>query len=35
MPLTQFQTEVLAVIVGNRSEESRFARGLVLDASEE
>jgi hypothetical protein len=35
MPLTQFQTEVLAVIVGNRSEESHFAGGLVLNASEE
>jgi hypothetical protein len=35
MPLTQFQNEVLAVIVGNRSVESHFAGGLVLNASEE
>jgi hypothetical protein len=35
MPLTKFQSEVLAVIVGNRSEQSHFAGGLVLNASEE
>jgi len=35
MPLTKFQSEVLAVIVGNRCEESHFAGGLVLNASEE
>jgi hypothetical protein len=35
MPLTAFQSEVLAVIVANRSEESHFAGGLVLNASEE
>lgn len=35
MPLTKFQSEVLAVIVGNRSEESHFAGGLVLNASDE
>ncbi len=33
MPLTDFQREVLAVIVGNRSEASHFAGGLVLNAS--
>ncbi|MBC8127418.1 MAG: hypothetical protein H8M99_09800 [Gloeobacteraceae cyanobacterium ES-bin-144] len=35
MPLTKFQSEVLAIIVGNRSEESHFASRLVLNASEE
>lgn len=34
MPLTKFQHEVLAVIVGNRSERSHFAGGLVLNAAE-
>jgi len=34
MPLTEFQREVLAVIVGNRSEQSHFAGGLVLNAVE-
>lgn len=33
MPLTPFQSEVLAVISGNRSEESHFAGGLVLNAA--
>lgn len=33
MPLTPFQSEVLAVLVANRSEESHFAGGLVLHAS--
>lgn len=33
MPLTDFQHEVLAVIVANRSEESHFAGGLVLNAT--
>jgi hypothetical protein len=33
MPLTDFQQEVLAVIVANRSEESHFAGGLVLNAT--
>lgn len=33
MPLTAFQSEVLAVIAANRSEESHFAGGLVLNAS--
>jgi hypothetical protein len=35
MPLTKFQSEVLAVIVGNRTAESHFAGGLVLNACEE
>lgn len=35
MPLTDFQREVLEVIVANRSEESHFAGGLVLNASPE
>ncbi len=35
MPLTEFQREVLAVIVGNRSERSHFAGGLVLNATED
>jgi len=34
MPLTEFQRGVLEVIVGNRSEESHFAGGLVLNASD-
>lgn len=33
MPLTDFQREVLAVIVANRSEASHFAGGLVLNAA--
>jgi hypothetical protein len=33
MPLTAYQAEVLAVIAGNRSEESHFAGGLVLNAA--
>lgn len=35
MPLTEIQKEILAVIRGNRSESSHFARGLVLNASDE
>ncbi|MFM2199878.1 MAG: hypothetical protein RLZZ505_3310 [Verrucomicrobiota bacterium] len=35
MPLTDFQREVLAVIVANRSEESHFAGGLVLNVTPE
>jgi hypothetical protein len=35
MPLTPFQREVLAVLVGNRSEASHFAGGLVLNAPED
>lgn len=33
MPLTAFQSEVLAVLASNRSEQSHFAGGLVLNAS--
>ena len=33
MPLTAFQKDVLAVIAANRSEESHFAGGLVLNAA--
>ncbi len=33
MPLAAFQSEVLAVLAANRSEESHFAGGLVLNAS--
>ncbi len=35
MPLTEIQKEILEVISTNRSEESHFAGGLVLNASEE
>ena len=35
MPLTEFQREVLAVTVGNRSEQSHFAGGLVLNAADD
>ncbi|MDZ4402690.1 nucleotidyl transferase AbiEii/AbiGii toxin family protein [Prosthecobacter sp.] len=35
MPLTSFQKDVLAVIAGNRSEDSHFAGGLVLNAAED
>jgi len=35
MPLTPFQKEVLAVLVGNRSEASHFAGGLVLNVTED
>lgn len=35
MPLTNFQREVLAVIVTNRSEASHFAGGLVLNAADD
>ncbi len=35
MPLTKYQSEVLAVIVGNRSVDSHFAGGLVLNAGDE
>jgi hypothetical protein len=35
MPLTKFQQEVLSVIVENRSEQSHFAGGVVLNASED
>lgn len=33
MPLTSIQRDVLAIIAGNRSEESHFAGGLVLNAA--
>jgi hypothetical protein len=35
MPLTELQREVLRVLATNRSEESHFAGGLVLNAAEE
>ncbi len=35
MPLTPFQKEVLGVLVGNRSEASHFAGGLVLNAPDD
>ena len=35
MPLTTFQKEVLTVLASNRSEESHFAGGVVLNAPED
>ena len=35
MPLTNFQKEVMGVLVGNRSESSHVAGGLVLNAPED
>jgi hypothetical protein len=35
MPLTAFQKEVLAILAANRSEESHFAGGIVLNAPED
>lgn len=35
MPLTPLQKDVLAVLAGNRSEESHFAGGIVLNAADE
>ena len=35
MPLTPFQREVLAAILANRSEESHFAGGIVLNAPDD
>jgi len=35
MPLTALQKDVLTVLAANRSEESHFARGVVLNASED
>ncbi len=35
MPLTSFQSEVLAVLAENRSDDSHFAGGLILNASPE
>ncbi len=34
MPLTALQKDVLAVLAGNRSEESHFAGGIVLNATD-
>jgi hypothetical protein len=35
MPLTALQKDVLAVLAANRSEESHFAGGVVLNAAED
>src|SRR5437764_13629656 len=35
MPLTALQKDVLAVLARNRSEESHFAGGIVLNAAED
>ena len=35
MPLTPLQKDVLAILAGNRSEESHFAGGVVLNASDD
>jgi len=35
MPLTSFQKEIIALLVGNRSESSHVAGGLVLNASDD
>jgi hypothetical protein len=35
MPLTAFQKDVLAVLAANRSEESHFAGGVLLHASDD
>src|SRR5437764_15153057 len=35
MPLTAFQKRVLAVLAANRSEESHFAGGIVLNAPDD
>jgi hypothetical protein len=35
MPLTRFQKDVLAVLAANRSEESHFAGGLLLNAADD
>ena len=35
MPLTALQKDVLAVLAGNRSEESHFAGGIVLNAADD
>jgi hypothetical protein len=35
MPLTAFQKEILAILAANRSEESHFAGGVVLNASDD
>ena len=35
MPLTTLQKDILAVLAGNRSEESHFAGGIVLNAADD
>ena len=35
MPLTSIQKDILAILAGNRSEESHFAGGIVLNATDE
>lgn len=35
MPLTALQKDVLAILAGNRSEESHFAGGIVLNAADD
>jgi hypothetical protein len=35
MPLTSFQKDILAVLAANRSEESHFAGGIVINAPED
>src|SRR5256885_10139385 len=35
MPLTALQKDVLAVLAGNRTEESHFAGGIVLNAADD
>src|SRR5437763_1778846 len=35
MPLTDLQKEILAVLAANRSEESHFAGGIVINAAED
>jgi hypothetical protein len=35
MPLTPLQKDVLAILAGNRSEESHFAGGVVLNAADD
>src|SRR5438046_2869336 len=35
MPLTALQKDVLAILAGNRSEESHFAGGVVLNAADD
>jgi hypothetical protein len=35
MPLTALQKDILAVLAGNRSEESHFAGGIVLNAADD
>ena len=35
MPLTALQKDILAVLAANRSEESHFAGGIVLNAADD